>query len=227
MTIEPVAGLEEVATDAPDPLQDKDWTHRWRTRLREALVVLGEQDKPIKIVELHDFIALHVPLNAYDASSTASGSRRTWTNLGWNLHGPRARRLAARHQRGGLTALSRWPGALAAYPNPMAKFEAASRPTRPGTRPGTSSRPTWPPPVTPTCCTPAQAPLMSRAPAGRYWIVAKRQVTAVACIPVWSVSTTSALRNYLDATPYPIASTLTGARRAAGASWRQRCSCCW
>lgn len=85
MTIEPVGGAEPVALESVEPLQDPEWAARCRVRLRAALEVLAEQDRPVRIAVLQDLAAERVPLNDYDASVTSNGAVRAWTNLGWNL----------------------------------------------------------------------------------------------------------------------------------------------
>ncbi|WP_217637168.1 AAA family ATPase [Geodermatophilus telluris] len=74
-----------VLFESGQPVQDSGWVLRCRTRLRAALEVLAEQGEPLKYTELQDLTAQRVPLNAYDASVTKSGSVRAWTNFGWNL----------------------------------------------------------------------------------------------------------------------------------------------
>lgn len=81
MTTDPtdVAGAVSDSDLKPDP----DWPARYRLRLREAMVVLAEQDEPV--VDIFTPAAERVPLTAYDASLTKSGKGRASINLGWNL----------------------------------------------------------------------------------------------------------------------------------------------
>lgn len=120
---DPMSASESAATE---PVQDPDWARRCRTRLREALVVLGEHQAPLKINDLQDLVAQRVPLNDYDASLTASGAVRAWTNLGWNLTTTceHAGWLHATSEAGfRLTREGR--AALEQYPDPMTMFDAA------------------------------------------------------------------------------------------------------
>lgn len=68
-----------------DPAQDERWAERCRLRLRVALEVLVEQDRPLSTSDLQAATELRVPLTAYDESTTRSGVKRAWNNLFWNL----------------------------------------------------------------------------------------------------------------------------------------------
>ena len=85
MTIEPVESADSPRQEMTEPIQDPEWAARYRARLRAALEVLAEQDRPLRIADLQDLAAERVPLNDYDASVTSTGAIRAWTNLGWNL----------------------------------------------------------------------------------------------------------------------------------------------
>ncbi|NPD06525.1 AAA domain-containing protein [Nocardioides sp. zg-1308] len=81
MTSDP-SDAAEAAPDT-DLKPDVDWPARYRLRLREAMVVLAEQDEPT--ADVFTPAAERVPLTAYDASLTKSGKGRASINLGWNL----------------------------------------------------------------------------------------------------------------------------------------------
>jgi 5-methylcytosine-specific restriction protein B len=68
-----------------DPEQDERWAERCRLRLRAALEVLVEQERPLRTPDLQAATELRVPLTAYDESTTRSGVKRAWNNLFWNL----------------------------------------------------------------------------------------------------------------------------------------------
>ncbi|MDE0775114.1 MAG: AAA family ATPase [Nocardioides sp.] len=67
------------------PVQDPEWTNRYRQRLRAAMEELAQQHEPISFVQIQELAAERVPLNDYDASMTKSGAVRAWNNLGWLL----------------------------------------------------------------------------------------------------------------------------------------------
>ena len=67
------------------PVQDPEWTRRYRLRLRAAMEVLAEHNAPLAPAALQDALQDRVPLTAYDLSTTKSGAQRGWNNLYWNL----------------------------------------------------------------------------------------------------------------------------------------------
>ncbi|NMM24764.1 MAG: AAA domain-containing protein [Phycicoccus sp.] len=111
------------ASVTPGPVQDAEWTARYRARLRAALEVLSEHDVPLT-AELQELTAQRVPLNDYDASTTSSGAVRAWTNLGWNLT------TTYEHagwvhitSEGGYRLTKEGRAALATYPDPMKMYD--------------------------------------------------------------------------------------------------------
>lgn len=108
---------------ASRPVQDPEWPARYRARLRAALQVLSEHDVPLT-GELQELSAQRVPLNEWDASTTASGAVRAWTNLGWNLT------TTYEHagwvhitSEGGYRLTKEGRAALATYPDPMKMYD--------------------------------------------------------------------------------------------------------
>ncbi|MFN7151076.1 MAG: winged helix-turn-helix domain-containing protein, partial [Microthrixaceae bacterium] len=77
--------MTENTTEAAEPVQDAEWTSRYRQRLRAAMEELAKQSRPIALQELQSLAAVRVPLNDYDRSVTKSGAVRAWNNLGWIL----------------------------------------------------------------------------------------------------------------------------------------------
>ena len=129
MTTDPSSAA---APHATAPVQDPEWTQRYRTRMRAALEVLGEQEHPLSLNELQDLVAQRVPLNDYDASVTTSGAVRAWNNLGWNLTTicEHAGWLHAtsdagfRLTREGREALQTYPDGMAMYDAAVAAYQA-------------------------------------------------------------------------------------------------------
>jgi len=209
MTAEPQLDLPS-DSDASDPIQDAQWTQRCRTRLREALVVLGEQDHPLRIAEIQDLVAARVPLNEYDATLTASGAVRAWVNLAWNLttNCEHAGWLHATSEAGfRLTRDGR--SALAAYPDPLRMFDAAHETyqawdaARNEQLPGIAAFP-----ETDVLHAGSGAAHVLRAcqPVLEAWRSGDSALSPGAT--VWNAGATAELRDYLERAPQPAPSTL-------------------
>jgi 5-methylcytosine-specific restriction protein B len=200
-----LSGVDELS---PDP----DWTPRCRRRLRAALEVLAEQDRPLKITELQELTAQHVPLNEYDASLTKSGKHRAWINLGWNLTTTyeHAGWLHATSEAGfRLTQEGR--AALEKYPDPLEMFKAAEE-----------SYVAWDAARSKVLPEPPLLPATDVLHAGSAVAHSLRAVAPIlkawrtggsafhAETPVWTGANTSTLLEYLEAAPQPTPSTLPG-----------------
>jgi len=194
------------------PAQDAEWTVRYRTRLRAALEVLGDQEHPLKIVELQDLVAERVPLNDYDASVTTSGAVRAWNNLGWNLTTicEHAGWLHATSE-GGFRLTIDGRRALETHSDPMALYDAAIQAYQ-----------VW------DTARNEQLPDLAADPASDVLHGGSGAAHVVrACAPVldawrtgdsafspgtpaWGAHAVAALRRYLDDSPRPLLSTLPG-----------------
>jgi 5-methylcytosine-specific restriction protein B len=76
--------VSEIAAEAE---QDPGWKRRCNARLRAMLGVLADQDAPMPLPEVQSALAELVPLNDYDQTTTSTGAKRAWVNLGWNISG--------------------------------------------------------------------------------------------------------------------------------------------
>ena len=126
MTLESANPAEVPVAGAAEPIQDPEWTHRCRARLRAALEVLADENRPLG-KELQELSAGRVPLTDYDKSTTAGGAVRAWTNLGWNLttNYEHAGWIHATSE-GGYRLTQQGRAALATYTEPVELFEAAN-----------------------------------------------------------------------------------------------------
>ena len=64
---------------------DRDWTTRYRRRLRVAIEILSQGAKPVSIPELFAQTEGSVPQTDYDRSKTKSGANRGLNNFYWNM----------------------------------------------------------------------------------------------------------------------------------------------
>ena len=198
--------------DATTPIQDPEWTQRYRARMRAALEVLNEQAQPIKIPQLQELVAERVPLNDYDLSLTASGAVRAWNNLAWNLTTicEHAGWLHATTEAGfRLTAEGRQ--ALTTYSDGTQMYDAAIQAYRAWDA-GRSEQ------LADLAADPDTDVLHGGSGAahvmrGSGSVLAAWRHGGSAFSPaaaVWSAATTTALRAYLDTAPQPTPSTLPG-----------------
>lgn len=119
--------MTENSTEPEQPVQDPEWTTRYRHRLRAAMEELANQPQPISLQELQELSALRVPLNDYDRSVTKSGAVRAWNNLGWILTTgfEHAGWLHATAD-GGFRIAKPGLEALASHPDPQDLYEACN-----------------------------------------------------------------------------------------------------
>jgi 5-methylcytosine-specific restriction protein B len=202
----------EASAPVATPAQDAEWTQRYRTRMRAALEVLGEQTEPLRLTELQDLVAQRVPLNDYDASVTASGAIRAWNNLGWNLTTicEHAGWLHATTDAGfRLTREGRQ--ALATYSDGMAMYDAAIE----AYQVWDAARNEQLPDVVADPHTDvlhggsgAAHVLRACAPVITAWRTSDSAFSPGT--PAWSAASAAALRTYLDAAPQPTPATLPG-----------------
>lgn len=198
------------APAATAPVQDAEWTQRYRARMRAALEVLGEQSEPLRLTELQDLVAERVPLNDYDASVTASGAVRAWNNLGWNLTTicEHAGWLHATTEAGfRLTREGRQ--ALTTYSDGMAMYDAAIEAYQAWDAARNEQLPdVVADPDTDVLHGGSGAAHVLRActPVLTAWRTGDSAFSPGT--PAWSAAAVSALRTYLDAAPQPTAATL-------------------
>lgn len=119
--------MTENTAEVDEPVQDAEWTNRYRRRLRAAMEELAEQSQPISLQELQELAADRVPLNDYDKSVTKSGAVRAWNNLGWILTTgfEHAGWLHATAD-GGFRIAQQGMEALAAHADPQDLYEACN-----------------------------------------------------------------------------------------------------
>jgi 5-methylcytosine-specific restriction enzyme B len=197
---------------ATSPVQDSEWTQRYRTRMREALQVLAEQPQPMRITDLQDEVAERVPLNGYDESVTNSGAVRAWNNLGWNLtticehagwlHA--TTEAGFRLSREGRQALGTYTGGMAMYDAALAAYQAWDA-ARTEQLPDLDADPN-----TDVLHGGSGAAHVMRActPVLTAWRAGDSAFSPGT--PVWTAATATALRTYLDAAPQPTPATLPG-----------------
>jgi len=210
LTLESANPAEVPVAGAAEPVQDPEWTHRCRARLRAALEVLPDENRPLG-KELQELSALTVPLNDYDKPTTATGAVRAWTNLGWNLttNYEHAGWIHATSE-GGYRLTQQGRAALATYTDPVELFEAATSSTWLGTLRATNY------PLTPSSRQPTtlstRGPERTCLPGMRASAasLAHRRLSLLAGTPVWDATTTTTLLHYLNATEEPIPGTLPG-----------------
>ena len=201
-------------SEAPDvePVQDPGWTERSRTRLRAALEVLGEQERPLSIGELQDLVAQRVPLTDYDASVTASGAVRAWNNLRWNLttNFEHAGWLHATSE-GGYRLTREGRRALMTHADPMAMFDAATRAYQYWETARSEQLPDFPASADSDILhggSGAAHVMRACAPVLTAWRTGDSAFSPGTA--VWSSASTAMLRSYLDGAQRPIQSTLPG-----------------
>ncbi|GAA1434396.1 hypothetical protein GCM10009616_28710 [Microlunatus lacustris] len=204
--------LSAAAPDATAPIQDSEWTQRYRTRMRAALEVLSEQKDPLRINELQDLVAQRVPLNEYDVSVTSSGGVRAWNNLRWNLTTicEHAGWLHATSDAGfRLTREGR--EALQTYGDGMAMYEAAIVAYQAWDVARNEQLPDLPAdPATDVMHGGSGAAHVMRAcgPILQAWRTGDSVLSPGS--EVWAADTVAALREYLDAAPQAVPATLPG-----------------
>lgn len=194
------------------PVQDPEWVLRCRRRLRAALEVLADQDRPLKYTELQELTAQRVPLNDYDASVTKSGSVRAWTNLGWNLTTTyeHAGWLHATSD-GGFRLTREGRTALTRYQNPLELYDVAGR-----------AYDDWDAARSEALSELQLSPAADVLHGGSGTAHALRAVEPVlqawrtgasaflADVSVWNPATTTELSEYLESAPQPTPATLPG-----------------
>lgn len=206
------ADQQDTAPGTVTPVPDPGWTARSRARLRAALEALGEQEHPVKITDLQDLAAKRVPLQDYDASTTASGGVRAWTNLGWELTTTceHAGWVHATSEAGfRLTREGRQ--ALVDYADPMALYDAAVKAYRAWDAARTEQLPDLGgDPGTDVLHGGSGAAHAHRAciPVLDAWRTGDSAFSPGTA--VWSADTTARLLTYLDAARAPVPSTLPG-----------------
>lgn len=211
MTLESADPVEGLDPGAAEPVQDPDWTLRCRARLRAALEVLADENRPLG-KELQELTALRVPLNVYDRSTTAGGAVRAWTNLGWNLttNYEHAGWIHATSE-GGYRLTQQGGAALAKYADPVELFEAANEQylvwnaTRNELLTDTEFSPTN---DVIHAGSGAAHVFRACAPVLQAWRTGGSAF--LAGTSVWDATTTTTLLGYLNATQEPIPGTLPG-----------------
>src|SRR4051794_17522258 len=119
--------MTENPAEVAEPVQDAEWTTRYRRRLSAAMEELAKQPQPVTMQEVQDLSAVRVPLNDYDRSVTKSGAIRAWNNLGWILTTgfEHAGWLHATAD-GGLRIAKPGLAALASHPDPQDLYETCN-----------------------------------------------------------------------------------------------------
>ena len=212
MTTDPVAPPATLASPPAEPAQDPEWTRRCRTRLRATLEVLGAAPEPLRLADIQTRVAERVPLNDYDSSLTASGAVRAWNNLGWNLTTTfeHAGWLHATSESGfRLTREGR--EALATYPDPMALYDAGVKAYHSWAAARTEALPDLPASAETDILhggTGAAHTMRACFPVLAAWNSGDSALSPGS--PVWSRTTMTTLRTYLDAASQPIPASLPG-----------------